>query len=50
MHRRKFMAGSAAVLGVASLPRTYAQAQAAPDKIRVGYAISISGPLGSGAE
>ena len=50
MHRRKFMAGSAAVVGVASLPRTYAQAQVAPDKIRVGYAISISGPLGPGAE
>jgi branched-chain amino acid transport system substrate-binding protein len=50
MDRRKFVTGSAAVIGAASLPRTYAQAQAAPDKIRVGYAISISGPLGAGAE
>ena len=50
MNRRKFMAGTAAAVGSASLPRIYAQAQAAPDKIRVGYAISISGPLGAGAE
>lgn len=50
MDRRKFVTGSAAVIGAVSLPRTYAQAQAAPDKIRVGYAISISGPLGAGAE
>ena len=50
MDRRKFMAGGVATVGVASLSRTHAQPQAAPDKIRVGYAISISGPLGAGAE
>ena len=50
MDRRKFLAGGVAAVGVASLPPTYAQAQTAPDKMRVGYAISISGPLGAGAE
>ena len=50
MDRRQVLIGSAALLGAASMPRTYAQAQSAPDKIRIGYAISISGPLGAGAE
>ncbi len=50
MDRRKFMVGGVATTGIASLPRLHAQAQSAPDKIRVGYAISISGPLGAGAE
>ena len=50
MHRRKFMAGSAAAAAAVSLPRIHAQAQAAPEKIRIGYAISLSGPLGPGAE
>lgn len=50
MDRRKFLTGTVAAVGAASLSRTYAQAQAAPDKVRVGYAISISGPLGAGAE
>ena len=44
------MKGSAAVVGAATLPqRVYAQA-AAPDKLRFGYAITQSGPLGPGAE
>jgi branched-chain amino acid transport system substrate-binding protein len=50
MDRRKFVTGSAAAVGAATLPRTYAQAQSAPDKLRVGYAISLSGPLAAGAE
>ena len=50
MDRRKLLVGGAALIGAASLPRTYAQAQSAPEKIRIGYAISISGPLGAGAE
>jgi branched-chain amino acid transport system substrate-binding protein len=50
MDRRKFMAGGIAAAGIASLPRPHALAQSAPDRIRVGYAISISGPLGPGAE
>ncbi len=50
MHRRRFMAGGAAVAAAASLPRIHAQAQSAPEKIRIGYAISLSGPLGPGAE
>jgi branched-chain amino acid transport system substrate-binding protein len=41
--------GSAAVVGAATLPVTYAQAQKAPDKLRFGYAITQSGPLGPGA-
>jgi branched-chain amino acid transport system substrate-binding protein len=50
MDRRTFVKGSAAVVGAATLPKTYAQAQAAPDKLRFGYAITMSGPLGPGAE
>jgi branched-chain amino acid transport system substrate-binding protein len=50
MDRRTFVKGSAAIVGAATLPTVYAQAQAAPDKIRFGYAITMSGPLGPGAE
>jgi branched-chain amino acid transport system substrate-binding protein len=51
MDRRTFVKGSAAVVGASTLPagRVYAQA-AAPDKIRFGFAITQSGPLGPGAE
>src|SRR5262245_830245 len=51
MDRRTFVKGSAAVVGASTLPagRVYAQA-AAPDKLRFGYAITQSGPLGPGAE
>jgi branched-chain amino acid transport system substrate-binding protein len=48
--RRTFVKASAALVGATALPATvYAQA-AAPDKIRFGYAITMSGPLGPGAE
>jgi branched-chain amino acid transport system substrate-binding protein len=50
MDRRTFVKGSVAAVGAVTLPKTYAQAQAAPDKIRFGYAITQSGPLGPGAE
>ena len=50
MDRRTFVKGSAAVVGAATLPKTYAQAQAAPDKLRFGYAITLSGPLAPGAD
>ncbi len=50
MDRRTFVKGSAAVVGAATLPRTYAQAQAAPGKLRFGYAITLSGPLAPGAD
>jgi branched-chain amino acid transport system substrate-binding protein len=50
MDRRTFVKGSAAVVGATTLSgRIHAQA-AAPDKIRFGYAITQSGPLGPGAE
>ena len=50
MDRRTFVKGSAAVVGATALPqRVYAQA-AVPDKIRFGYAITTTGPLGPGAE
>jgi branched-chain amino acid transport system substrate-binding protein len=50
MDRRTFVKGSAAVVGATTVAsRVYAQA-AAPDKIRFGYAITQSGPLGPGAE
>ncbi|HSL79482.1 MAG TPA: ABC transporter substrate-binding protein [Pseudolabrys sp.] len=50
MDRRTFVKGSAAVVGASTLPgRVYAQA-AAPAKLRFGYAITMSGPLGPGAE
>jgi branched-chain amino acid transport system substrate-binding protein len=48
--RRTFVKASAALVGASALPGTvYAQA-AAPDKLRFGYAITMSGPLGPGAE
>ena len=48
--RRTFVKAGAALVGASALPGTvYAQA-AAPDKIRFGYAITMSGPLGPGAE
>jgi|SoiMethySBSTD1v2_1073268.scaffolds.fasta_scaffold97592_3 branched-chain amino acid transport system substrate-binding protein len=51
MDRRTFVKGTAAAVGASTLPagRVFAQA-AAPDKIRFGYAITQSGPLGPGAE
>jgi len=50
MDRRTFVKGSAAALGASTLSgRVFAQA-AAPDKLRFGYAIAQSGPLGTGAE
>jgi branched-chain amino acid transport system substrate-binding protein len=51
MDRRTFVKGGAAIVGAATLPagRVHAQA-AAPDKIRFGYSITQSGPLGPGAE
>ena len=50
MDRRTFVKGGAAVAGVTALPRVHAQAQSAPARIRFGYAITMSGPLGPGAE
>jgi branched-chain amino acid transport system substrate-binding protein len=50
MDRRTFIKGSAAAVGVVSLPRKlYAQA-AAPDKIRFGTAVGLSGPFIDGAK
>jgi branched-chain amino acid transport system substrate-binding protein len=50
MDRRTVVIGGAALVGATALPhRVFAQA-AAPDKIRFGYAITMSGPLGPGAE
>jgi branched-chain amino acid transport system substrate-binding protein len=50
MDRRTFVKGGAAVVGATTLPgRVHAQA-AAPSQIRFGYAITMSGPLGPGAE
>ena len=50
MDRRTFVKGSAAVVGAATLPTVHAQAQAAPAKLRFGYAITLSGPLAPGAD
>lgn len=50
MDRRTLLKGTAALAGVAALPSVPAQAQSAPDKLRFGYAITMSGPLGPGAE
>jgi branched-chain amino acid transport system substrate-binding protein len=50
MDRRTFVKGSAAVVGAATLPTVYAQAQSAPAKLRFGYAITLSGPLAPGAD
>jgi len=51
MDRRTFVKGSAAVVGASTLAagKVYAQA-AAPDKLRFGYSITQSGPLGPGAD
>lgn len=50
MDRRTFVKGSAAAAGATTLPqRLHAQA-AAPDKLRFGYAITMSGPLAPGAD
>jgi len=50
MDRRTFVKGSAAIVGASTLAgRVHAQA-AVPDKIRFGFAITSSGPLGPGAE
>jgi branched-chain amino acid transport system substrate-binding protein len=51
MDRRTFVKAGVATVGAATLPagRVFAQA-AAPDKLRFGYAITQSGPLGPGAE
>jgi branched-chain amino acid transport system substrate-binding protein len=50
MDRRTFVKGSAAVVGATTLSRQVHAQAAAPDKIRFGYAITQSGPLGPGAE
>jgi branched-chain amino acid transport system substrate-binding protein len=51
MDRRTFVKGTAAAVGAATLPqRVHAQAAGAPDKLRFGYSITQSGPLGPGAE
>ncbi len=50
MDRRTFVKGSAAVVGATTLARRVHAQAAAPDKIRFGYAITQSGPLGPGAE
>jgi branched-chain amino acid transport system substrate-binding protein len=50
MDRRTLLKGTAALAGAAPLPGIPAQAQSAPDKIRFGYAVTMSGPLGPGAE
>jgi branched-chain amino acid transport system substrate-binding protein len=50
MDRRTFVKGTAAVASVTALTRVPAQAQGAPDKLRFGYAITMSGPLGPGAD
>ena len=50
MDRRTFVRGSAAAVGAATLPHVPAQAQSAPDKLRFGYAVTMSGPLAPGAD
>jgi branched-chain amino acid transport system substrate-binding protein len=49
MDRRTFVKGGVAMVGAASLARK-SFAQAAPSSIRIGYAISLSGPFAPGAE
>ena len=49
MYRRTFIKGGVAMVGAASLAHK-SFAQAAPSSIRVGYAISLSGPFAPGAE
>jgi branched-chain amino acid transport system substrate-binding protein len=50
MDRRTLLKGGAALAGAATLPSVPARAQGAPEKLRFGYAITQSGPLGPGAE
>ena len=50
MDRRTFIRGSAAAVGVASLPRKlYAQAEV-PTSIRFGTAVGLSGPFIDGSK
>jgi hypothetical protein len=49
MDRRTFLKAGGAALGVAALPGR-ARGQAAPSAIRIGYAISLSGPFAPGAQ
>jgi len=51
MDRRSFIKGSAAAVGAATLPRRlYAQAAGAPEKIRFGTAVGLSGPFIDGSK
>ncbi len=50
MDRRTVLKGGAALAGAAALPSVPAQAQSAPERLKFGYAITQSGPLGPGAE
>ncbi|MCC6946501.1 MAG: amino acid ABC transporter substrate-binding protein [Bradyrhizobiaceae bacterium] len=50
MDRRTFVKGTAAVVGATAISRRVHAQAAAPDKIRFGYAITMSGPLGPGAQ
>ena len=50
MDKREFIKAGAAIAGVAALPHGTVLAQATPGAIRIGYAISMSGPLGGPAE
>lgn len=51
MDRRSFIKGGAAAVGAASLPRRlYAQAAGAPEKIRFGTAVGLSGPFIDGSK
>jgi branched-chain amino acid transport system substrate-binding protein len=49
MNRRTFVKGGVAAVGAAALPRK-ARGQTAPKAIRIGYAISLSGPFAPGAQ
>jgi branched-chain amino acid transport system substrate-binding protein len=49
MDRRTFLKAGGAAIGVAALPGR-ARGQAAPSAIRIGYAISLSGPFAPGAQ
>jgi len=48
--RRTVMKGAATLVGATALPGTVFAQATAPDKVRFGYAITTSGPLGPGAE
>ena len=51
MDRRNFIKGSAAAVGAVTLPRRlYAQAAGAPEKIRFGTAVGLSGPFIDGSK